>query len=297
MMIRSSWHWLAIVSLVVSMSGANAAEPGAPPQFKFSGKQNTRASTACERAVLANLNGKATTGDVTQACTCVGRVYDGAGSSIPSDLFEKYFWSKHGGAEVINPAGISTVANAELVDGKVKVVADVIAWDVRSCLGTLPTRGQITGEYPNRWRDQPDTRFEYGGPIVPPVAGPASPVDRNLGGLQFVKLVYLREAIEDYTTFRSQDSPEDKYAARDQALRFVEPFGDPHTDFVVIACKYRTEAKNGYNRWQSTHAYYYWYAPDWNPRATKLVNAAPAGSFFGKIGAARGDCPIREPKS
>jgi hypothetical protein len=112
-----------------------------------------------------------------------------------------------------------------------------------------------------------------------------------------VELKYLREVIEDYTTYRSDDRPENKYAVRNQALEFVEPFGDPHTDFVVIACSYRTEARNGYNRWQSTHAYYYWYLPDWNPRATNLVNAAPEGSFFREIGPARNDCPVRKPES
>lgn len=285
---------LTTVALAFPTAAADAPSKARKP-LVFPGKEKTRVALACERTVALNLNGPATTGDVEQACACVNDAYVAAEANIPPDVAADYLYKAPQG-EIINAYQIGMHSSAELLPGKVKVAAEVLAWEVQTCLGRLPTRTQMTGTSPHEWVDWPNRFYDYNGPLVAPTPGPAKPVDNSLGGLLFVKMRPVHHVVRDYMDMRNPDSSNQKMAAFRAAQQFMDSFGRDANEFPVLSCQYQTQADNLYNRWQSTHAYYYWYQPAWTPVTQELVAKAPAGHPVKLIGPATKSCPVREPK-
>lgn len=289
---------LALLSATLAFPALPAEPPPAPKARKplvFPGREKTRVVLACERTVALNLNGPATTGDVEQGCACVNEAYVAAQANIPPDVAADYFYKRPQG-EIINPYQIAMHSSAELLPGKVKIAAEVLAWEVLTCLGRIPTREQMTGTSPHEWVDWPNRFYDYNGPVIAATPGPAKPVDNSLGGLLFVKMRPVHHVVRDYMDMRNPASTQEKMPAFQAAQKFMESFGRDANEFAVLSCQYQTQADNLYNRWQSTHAYYYWYKPAWTSVTQELVAKAPAGHPVKRIGAATDFCPVREPK-
>jgi hypothetical protein len=287
---------LLIVAPTFAAAPADPASSSTPRRtLVFPAKEKTRAFLACELAIAMNLNGPATSGDVEQGCTCVNDAYAAADTSIPPDVMADHFYKTTRG-EIINLHQISLHAGAELLPGKVKIAAEVLAWEVQTCLGRIPTRVQLTGTSPREWADRPNGFFDYNGPVIAAMPGPARPVDNSLGGLVFVKMRPVHHVVRDYMDTRNPGASNEKMGAFRVAQQFIDSFGRDAGEFPVLSCQYQTQADNLYNRWQSTHAYYYWYKPAWTAVTQELVAKAPAGHPVKLIGAATDRCPVREPK-
>lgn len=271
---------------------ALAQERTPRPDLKYADREVTRVFSACELAVALNLNGLATTGDIEQACRCVDRAFEASTVDIPVKYRTKYIWNRPEG-EVINVYGIKSQRRADLIPGAVQVAAGRLAWAVIECLGPLPTRSQLIGEFARDWSNKPHRRYDYLGPITTPEPGDARPLDKDLGGLLSETIQYVHHVIMDSYLRRSSD--EGALDARYENLRWLDAYDSNARNRVVISCEYRTQADNGYNRWMSTWAYFFWYAPEETDGAEAIVAGSPPDHPIRTIGPSRTHCPLREP--
>ena len=259
----------------------------------FADREKSEVYKACDLAIRLNLNGPATTGDVDRACRCVDNAFMLA--EIPEKYSDNFIWVRPEG-KVINTAAIHIVSHGDLIPGPIKIRANRLGWEVRTCWGVLPTRSQMDGDFARNWKSVPDKRVDYPGTIVEPTDGPPAPVDGTLGGLILVKLERFSQVIWEYTMSRSDLSGEQQLKARSNAYKFMQTVASNGDDFSVLKCAYRTQAKNNYNRWMTTRPYYYWYKPDFTAAVQNLAETAPADHPARRVGPARSTCPLREPQ-
>jgi hypothetical protein len=268
-----------------------------PPQRKplaFADKEKSRVYSACELAVRLNLVGRATTGDIDQACRCVESAYAASETGIPAEYRKNHLWMRPEG-EVINLIAVYHTSRGDLVPGPVRIVADRMGWEARSCLGPLLTRSQLTGTFARDWLAETNPKMNYRGPIVEPVEGLPASVNKNLDGLIFADLSHLRGVIDDSIGFDGNEPLQQTLDRRHAAFEFLQGFGRNAGEFVVLSCRYRTQARNNYDRWQSSTPYHYWYKPVWEPLVAELVAAAPDGHPVRGVGPARESCPLERP--
>lgn len=279
---------------LVSQASAQPQQGPTPqrPALTFSPLTRTQAFEACRRAVLFNLVAPVTTGDIEQACACVDRAFLTHLPKIP-ESFRGGFIVERPEGEVLGYVSISSARSGDLAPSVVRVAAERMTSDVRGCLEAIPTRGQMFGEFPSRWRQEPPPyRFgfpDYSGETVAPVPGPPREVDLSPGGLATVDFRHAGYMVQDHFAAPGLVPLEPRMEASN-ALRL---FGKGGERMVVLACRYRTVTANGFGR---TEPYYYWYEPKWTPVVDELRAAMPSGHPILLIGRPMAWCPIREPK-
>ena len=289
--------------VVASGSAPPDAAPTAAPstgpsrRYRFAGKEDDRVALACQRSVLLHLVGEATTGDIRLACACVSRAFANVDASIPAQYTSSHFFSRDDG-EVLNISAMESSSRAELVPPVVRAYADRLLWDTTVCLGTLPIRSQLASQYPTSWRfgvnpEVPDMRR----PAVSPVEGPPAEVDRSLGGLIFADEVELYSALRSLVLDRGPGTMEERTNAVQRDWEMLRPRAPDALEWLVLSCKYRTEAKNGYDRWQSTTPDFFWYEPAFSTQRLLAIGAMPENHPVHRIQAPRAQCPLRKSAS
>lgn len=259
------------------------SESESKPTLQFKPQKRSKYYIACLQSIERNLIGPATVGDLKGACKCVDQAI--SASEVPEKLRTSFITHlDKDRTDILNFRGISLLefSDTSLVPGPTKEAAAELSHDIRTCVGPIPVDEQVW-DFPDRWRAKDKL------PITKPIEGLARPYYRGIGGLEYVGITSISEAV-----FKL-DWREKDLQKRLKKRNIIYKAFKNNFKSKVLSCQYRVQLKNGYSRNITSAPYFYWYQPNWEPHLSEIQGDFTHDHPINKIALPRTFCPPKKP--